>query len=209
MPAPTRETITGLILAGGQARRLGGTDKGLFSLAGRPLIEWSIAALAPQVGALMISANRNLDRYAEYGYPIVTDRLPGFQGPLAGFLAGMQSAVTPWILTLPCDGPQPPPDLGQRLAQALIARDGDLAVATDGRRLQSVYALMPVSLASDLEHCLLAGEREVARWQARHRVALADFSDDPGGFSNINSPDEARRWELALLERDGDASRLA
>lgn len=192
---PTPDRITGLILAGGQARRMGGLDKGLVTFAGRPLVEWCIEALAPQVGALLISANRNIDRYAAYGYPVIEDCIPGFQGPLAGFLGGLRAARTQWLLTLPCDGPYPPPDLARRLAQALVECQADLAVATDGERRQSIHALLPVSLAEDLEAFMATGERKVELWQNRHRVALADFEDRPGGFGNLNSLDEIRRLE--------------
>ncbi|MBK1716835.1 molybdenum cofactor guanylyltransferase MobA [Thiocystis violacea] len=192
---PNRDAITGLILAGGQARRMGGEDKGLRPFAGRPLVEWCIEALAPQVGTLLISANRNIERYAAYGYPVIADSMAGFQGPLAGLLAGLRAARTPWILTLPCDAPRPPLDLAQRLVQALVERNADLAVATDGERRQSLHALLPVSFADDLERFLASGERKVEHWQTRHRIALADFRDCPERFGNINSPDEARRLE--------------
>ena len=101
--APTTETLTGIVLAGGRARRLSGVDKGLVTVGGRPLIAWTLAALAPQVGAVLINANRHLERYAEFGYPVVADAIPDYQGPLAGFLAGMPAARTDWIPTLPCD----------------------------------------------------------------------------------------------------------
>ncbi|AUB85485.1 molybdenum cofactor guanylyltransferase MobA [Candidatus Thiodictyon syntrophicum] len=196
-PSPSRAAITGVILAGGQSSRLGGHDKGLRPFAGRPLVEWVIAALAPQVDTLLISANRNLERYADYGLPVVADLDPGFQGPLAGIRSAMRAAATAWIITLPCDGPYPAPDLVARLLLALRTQAGDLAVATDGQRLQPVHALLPVALATDLETFLAAGERKPTRWYDRHRVALADFSDRPDCFANINTPDDA----LALERR--------
>ncbi len=198
---PTRESITGVILAGGAARRMGGRDKGLTPFAGRPLVEWVIEALAPQVATLLLSANRNIETYAAYGFPVVRDAEAGFQGPLAGVLSAMRKAQTAWILTLPCDGPCPPPDLAERLSRALRGLDADLAVATDGQRLQSVHALLPVSLAESLAAFLAGGERKVERWHAQHRVALADFSDRPGSFVNINSADEAMALEHAFLSR--------
>ena len=190
-PPPTRATITGVILAGGQSRRLGGQDKGLLPFAGRPLVEWVIAALAPQVATLLISANRNLDHYAGYGLPVLPDLDPGFQGPLAGFRSAMQAARTDWIITLPCDGPYPAADLVARLALALRTQDGCLAVATDGQRLQPVHALLPVALAADLDTFLATGERKITRWYTRYRVALADLSDRPDCFVNINNQDDA------------------
>ena len=191
MTPPAASEITGVVLAGGAGRRLGGLDKGLLHFRGRPLVEWVIEALRPQVGALLISANRNLDRYAAYGLPVVTDLEPGFQGPLAGILSALQTACTPWIITLPCDGPYPAPDLAARLALALADQDADLAVAAQGTRIQPVQALLPVRLAPDLADFLAGSERRVSHWYARHRMAVADLSDHADAFRNINTPDEA------------------
>ncbi|WP_295403616.1 molybdenum cofactor guanylyltransferase MobA [uncultured Thiocystis sp.] len=197
---PSKLSITGVILAGGQARRMGGRDKGLLPFAGRPLVEWAIESLAPQVSTLLISANRNLDAYGAYGFPVVADLEQGFQGPLAGILSAMHAARTAWILTLPCDGPQPPPDLGARLAQAVIEQDAELAVAVAGARRQSVHALVPVALSESLRDFLAAGERKVDLWHARHRVALVDFSDRPGCFANLNAPEDACALEPAFIQ---------
>lgn len=204
---PSKQSITGVILAGGQARRMGGQDKGLLPFAGRPLVEWVIAALAPQVTTLIISANRNIDRYGTYGFPVVTDLEQEFQGPLAGFLSAMNAARSTWILTLPCDGPQPPPDLGARLAQATIDQNAELAVAATGNRRQPVHALLPVSLSSSLRDFLAAGKRKVDLWYDRHRVALADFSDQPDCFVNLNAPEDAQRLEQAFVQRLSARSR--
>ncbi|MGA7982585.1 MAG: molybdenum cofactor guanylyltransferase MobA, partial [Chromatiaceae bacterium] len=111
---PSRETVTGVILAGGMARRMGGQDKGLVHFSGRPLIEWVIEALRPQVRALLINANRHREIYAAYGCPVVADDIDGFQGPLAGFASAMAAAATPWIVTAPCDGPFLARDLVER-----------------------------------------------------------------------------------------------
>jgi molybdopterin-guanine dinucleotide biosynthesis protein A len=194
---PLASLITGVILAGGQASRLGGQDKGLLPFNGRPLVAWVIEALAPQVSGLLISANRNLEQYTSYGLPVVADLDPGFQGPLAGFRTAMRAARTGWIITLPCDGPYPAPDLVARLVLALREQGGDLAVATDGQRIQPVYALLPVRLAADLEAFLGTGERKITRWYSHHRVALADFSDRPDCFANINTQEDADRLNRA------------
>lgn len=200
-----REQITGLILAGGRARRMGGQDKGLIPLAGRPLIAWVIAALQPQVGRILISANRNQAAYAAFGHPVIGDEavgeaLAGFQGPLAGIAAALSVAETPWLLTLPCDAPLPPVDLAARLAAALVhggsARaTSDLAVAWDGARIQPVHALLSRSLLPDLLTFLAAGERRLETWQARHHPAIADFSDCPQAFLNLNAPEDIQRLE--------------
>jgi molybdopterin-guanine dinucleotide biosynthesis protein A len=184
---PRKDTVTGVVLAGGRARRMGGRDKGLVTFAGRPVVEWVIEALAPQVGGLVINANRNLETYAAYGHPVVSDEIEGFQGPLAGFASAMAAVATPWIATLPCDGPFPAPDLVERLSARLVEEDAAIAVATDGNRMQPVYALIPVALASSLKAFLASGERKIDRWYANHRIALTDLSDRPKGFANINS----------------------
>lgn len=183
--------MTGVILAGGRARRMGGQDKGLVPFSGRPLVTWVIDALAPQVGALLINANRNQKAYGAFGHPVIADDIEGFQGPLAGFASAMAAAVTPWILTAPCDGPFLPLDLAQRLADALVRERADIAVASDGERMQPVYALIPVALAPSLHAYLAAGERKVHLWYARHRVALADFHGRPQRFANVNSKADA------------------
>lgn len=190
--------VTGVILAGGRGSRMGGVDKGLVPFAGRPLVEWVIAALAPQVDRLLISANRSLAAYRAYGHAVVTDLEPGYQGPLAGMLSAMRAADEGWILTLPCDGPLAPPDLRARLADALTAQRSEIAVATDGRRTQFVHALLPVSLAPSLERFLASGERRSADWYAGHRVALVDFGDQAERFVNLNAPDEALDLERRL-----------
>jgi molybdenum cofactor guanylyltransferase len=183
--------ITGVILAGGKARRLNGRDKGLEPFSGRALVEWVIAALAPQVGNVLINANRNQETYGRLGYPVISDQLDDFQGPLAGFASAMAAADTPWILTVPCDGPFLAPDLVARLSAALERDNAELAVASDGQRMQPVHALLPVALAPSLAAFLAEGERKIDRWYARHRVALADLSDHPESFANLNTEADA------------------
>lgn len=201
MTAIPPERITGVILAGGAGRRMNGRDKGLHPFGGRALVEWAIDALAPQVGSMLISANRNLDSYGRYGLPVVRDSAPGFNGPLAGVLSAMRSARTPWILTLPCDAPFPPRDLAQRLGAEIAKRSVDLAIAIDGTRRHSLHALLPTALVSDLADFLAAGDRKVGLWQSRHQVAEVDFSDCPEAFLNLNTPDEAREAEARFIER--------
>jgi molybdenum cofactor guanylyltransferase len=190
--------VTGVILAGGMARRMGGQDKGLIELAGRPLVAWAIAALRPQVAALIVNANRNHARYRDYGFPVVADRMADFQGPLAGFASALAVAETPWIVTVPCDGPCLAPDLVARLCTALTRAQAQIAVAADARRLQPVHALIPRALAADLDAFLASGERKIDRWYDRHRTVTVDFSDRPECFVNINSPEEATRWAHVL-----------
>ena len=188
--------ITGLILAGGAARRMGGGDKGLTLLAGKPLIEYALARLAPQVDALVINANRNLARYADYGCPVAADERQGFQGPLAGMASGLKATTTEFMVCAPCDSPLLPEDLVSRLFRQLREQDAELSVAHNGERLQPVFALMRVALAGSLLAFLEEGGRKIDRWFQRHKLAVADFSDQPEAFSNVNSPEE-----LAAMER--------
>lgn len=193
--SPTLDTVTGIILAGGRARRMGGVDKGLVPFGGRPLIEWVIDGMTPQVGRLLINANRNKEHYAAYGHPVISDTIADFQGPLAGFVSAMAVAETAWIATVPCDGPFPARDLVARLCTALDREQAEIAVATNGKRMQPVYALIPVRLAANLQQFLAEGERKIDLWYARHRVALTDFSDCPDSFVNINSMEDSERLE--------------
>ena len=195
------EAISGLVLAGGLARRMGGIDKGLVVLAGKPMIEHVLAGLAPQVGRVLINANRNLEQYGGYGYEVVSDTLEGYLGPLAGALSALEVIDTEFLLTVPCDSPLVAPDLAGRMYAALRLRQADLAVAHDGRRQQPVFLLLKRGLAADLEAYLASGERKIDRWFARHRVAEADLSDRPDSFINVNEPEEKQRLEALILSK--------
>lgn len=199
--APELRCITGVVLAGGRGSRMGGDDKGLLPLNGRSMVEHVIARLRPQVGQLLISANRNRDRYAALGYPVVPDLLAGFQGPLAGMAASLQSATTPYIVTVPCDSPLMAIDAVARLGEALVRDGADVSVAHDGRRTHPVFLMVKRRLLPSLLEFLDAGERKIDRWFARHRLALADFSDCPESFANVNDPGERRALEAQLRER--------
>ena len=202
-PRYPRDAVTGLVLAGGLARRMGGMDKGLVELAGRPMIEHVLDALRPQVGALWINANRNIDRYAAYGHPVVSDSLQGFLGPLAGMLAALQQITTEFLVTVPCDAPLVAPDLVGRLHAACVANDADAAVATDGQRPQPVFLLLRAGTAPSLEAHLSGGGRKIDAWFARLRLAEADLSDVLDTFINVNDPDERHRLEARLLSTAG------
>lgn len=191
----SRPSITAVILAGGKARRMGGQDKGLVELAGRPLIEHVIARIEPQVSRILINANRNTEQYARYGYPVVSDSLSDFQGPLAGFLAAMQQVESDFIVTIPCDGPCLPDDLINRLYNAQQAAKAEIAVAHDGNRMQPVYALISTRLQQSLNDFLSSGERKIDWWYARHNTVTADFSDAPETFLNINTLEERDRFQ--------------
>lgn len=198
--SPTREDITGIILAGGRGSRMGGEDKGLVALNARPMVEHVVARLRHQVGEMLISANRNQERYAVLGFRVVPDLVGGYQGPLAGMASALQAATTPYVVTVPCDSPLIGDDLVPRLAAALARADADIAVAHDGERTHPVFLLLKRSLLPSLLAFLEAGERKIDLWFARHRVALADFHDCPEAFVNVNSPDEHRALEARLRE---------
>jgi molybdenum cofactor guanylyltransferase len=174
---------------------MNGEDKGLILLNKRPLVAWALAALTPQVATLFISANRHLDQYAAFGVPVLPDAMPEFAGPLAGIDSALAAAQTAWLLTVPCDAPFSPPDLGRRLALAVDAEAATLAVATVGAQRQPLHALLPVNLAADLRAYLRRGERRVAQWYAEQRVAWVDFSDQPTAFLNLNTPEALRALE--------------
>ena len=187
--------ITGVILAGGRGSRMGGQDKGLLELHGRPLVEYLLEALQPQVDAILINANRNQARYQQYHYPVISDDLSDYQGPLAGFAAAMQAASTDYILTIPCDAPELAADTAARLLAALQGEQAEIAVAHDGERLQPVHALLPVSLLPSLQAFLANGDRKIDLWYAQHRMASVDFSDYRRMFRNINTPQQQAELE--------------
>ncbi len=187
--------ITAVILAGGRGRRMGGKDKGLIEINGLPLIEHVVSAVAPQVGQLFINANRNIEEYRHYGFPVVSDTMADYQGPLAGFASNMAVAETDYIVTIPCDSPLLPADLVQRLVHALQNEDAELAVAHDGKRLQPVFALIKVSLLPSLQEFLQRGDRKIDLWYAEHKMAKADFSDVPETFLNINTPGDQEQLQ--------------
>jgi molybdopterin-guanine dinucleotide biosynthesis protein A len=192
------EHITGLILAGGRGSRMGGVDKGLQDHHGIPLALRALRRLQPQVGALMVNANRNLAAYEALGAPVWPDGLPDYPGPLAGLLAGLQHCRTACLVTVPCDTPDFPEDLVSRLAQAMAAEDAQIAMAAtreDGQlRTQPVFCLLRSELTQDLATCLQAGERKIDRWTARHRVAVVEFADS-AAFFNANTVAELQQLQ--------------
>ena len=190
--------ITGLILAGGRGSRMGGVDKGLQTHLGTPLAMHALLRLAPQVGEIMINANRNLAAYESMGVPVWPDALPDYAGPLAGFLAGLERCETPYMVTVPCDSPQFPPDLVARLAEALDSQNADIAMAAtmeDGRlQVQPVFCLMKAELMESLMRFTQEGQRKIDKWTALHRVVEVPF-DDAQAFANANTPAELHRLQ--------------
>ncbi len=194
-----RQHITGLVLAGGRGSRMGGADKGLQIYQGQPLALHALARLRPQVGPLMINANRNLAAYAALGAPVWPDPLPDFPGPLGGLLAGLQHCETPYLATVPCDTPRFPADLVERLAHGLVQAQADVAMAVtreiagptpggaaEGPRAQPVFALVRADRLNSLLACLQSGERRAAVWMRQQRCVEVLFGDS-AAFTNANT----------------------
>jgi molybdopterin-guanine dinucleotide biosynthesis protein A len=190
--APSRDALTGLILAGGRGQRLGGIDKGLQPWRGLPLVDHALARLAPQVHAVLISANRNAALYATRGARVLSDARGDFPGPLAGILAGLRAAATPWLAVVPCDAPRLPLDLFERLARSLGDARGAVVQrdhGAGGLRLEPVCCLLSTALADDLATYLADGGRKVEAWVTRHAAPVPfDRPDDASAFANINTP---------------------
>ena len=197
MPQIEVQDITGLILAGGRGSRMGGVDKGLQNHQGLPLALHALRRLQPQVGSLMINANRNLAAYESMGVPVWPDSDADFQGPLAGFLVGLERCETPWLVTVPCDTPGFPLDLVACLASAVQAESADIAIVATrepdgGLQSHPVFCLMASGLAGSLQDFMRTGQRSIAHWSRRHRCATAVF-EDVAGFANANTAEELQR----------------
>jgi molybdopterin-guanine dinucleotide biosynthesis protein A len=184
-------SITGLILAGGQGRRMGGVDKGLQLLHGKPMVARVIERFAPQVSEIVINANQNLEAYRAFGHPVVSDEISGFAGPLAGLHAGLKAARHPLVATAPCDSPFLPADLVSRLQDAL--RQNDLAVAKTGAQAHPVFCLLKRQLLEGLHAFLLSGGRKIDAWYAPLKTVEVRFDDEADAFRNINTLEELGR----------------
>ncbi len=198
---PTHD-LTGMVLAGGEGRRMGGRDKGLEPFAGLPLVGHVVKRLEGQVAELLINANRNADAYRFFADRVIADVVMdgaegGFKGPLMGIYSGLQAAKTPWLLVVPCDSPALPDDVVARMVQGIGQHD--IAVAFDGERLHPVVALLRTSLADDLAATLAEGERKIDRWYARHAWCKVDMSDCPDAFANLNTEEEKLHLEKVLM----------
>jgi molybdopterin-guanine dinucleotide biosynthesis protein A len=193
----SKPQITGVVLAGGLGRRMGGTDKGLQELRGQPMVHWVIERLAPQVDELLINANQNSERYAAFGHRVVPDQIPGFAGPLAGLHAALATATHPLVATAPCDSPFLPADLISRLFSALTAADADLAVAKTFDQAHPVFCLCQRSVLPHLTEFLESGGRKVDRWYSTLNIVEVAFDDEADAFENINTHEELGRFEAS------------
>ena len=180
--------VSGIVLAGGLGRRMGGVDKGLKQLRGRPMVEWVLERLAPQVDDIVINANQNLERYRAFGHRVVSDEIGGFAGPLAGLHAGLKAVKHPLAVTAPCDSPFLPADLVLRLKNAM--GENDLAVARTGHQPHPVFALVRRQCRESLEAFLARGGRKIDAWYASLKVVEVSFDDEADAFRNINTPEE-------------------
>jgi molybdopterin-guanine dinucleotide biosynthesis protein A len=185
------QSVTGIVLAGGLGRRMGGVDKGLQPFRGRPMVQWAIERLAPQVSELLINANQNAAEYARFGHRVVADELGGFAGPLAGLHAGMKAAHHDLVVTVPCDSPFLPHDLVSRLHRSLGA--SALAVAKTGAQPHPVFSLVRRAVLAHLEAFLAGGGRKIDAWYATLEVVEVAFDDEEDAFRNINTPEELRQ----------------
>lgn len=206
-----RLDVTGVVLAGGLSRRMGGGDKGLLELGGRPMLTHVVCRLRPQVGAMVVNANGDPKRFASLDLPVVPDTIDGFVGPLAGVLAGMlwSAANTPaarWVVTAAGDAPLLPSDLVERLIQAVENRPDAIALAQSNGELHPVIGLWPVALAEDLEEQLRNGVRKVLHWTKRHGTASVPFPParvcglDIDPFFNANTPQELDQLRTMLAK---------
>lgn len=196
-PIPDATQITGLILAGGRARRLGGQDKGLIQMGNQLLIEYVLERFRPQVGDILLNANRHAEHYQQLGYPVVADTLPDFAGPLAGLLAGLQHMTGHWLVSVPCDNPRLPDDLVHKLVEAANRQHCRLAVAACAGELQPVYCLLHRSLQDTLADYLAAGRHKAADWIGQQTHCVVEFADCRQ-FENINTPAQLREAEKSL-----------
>jgi molybdopterin-guanine dinucleotide biosynthesis protein A len=183
--------VTGIVLAGGQGRRMGGVDKGLKLLRGKPMVEHVLGRLRPQVAEIVINANQNVEAYRAFGHPVVSDDISGFAGPLAGLHAGLKAAAHPLVVTVPCDSPFLPEDLVSRLCASLM--DNDLAVAKTGEQPHPVFCVLKKSLFQDLDAFLRGGGRKIDAWYGKLRHVEVLFDDEADAFRNINTLEELNR----------------
>lgn len=190
------DRITGIVLAGGQGRRMGGVDKGLQLLRGKPMAQWVIERFAPQVDEVLINANQNIEQYQILGYRVIPDAIGSFAGPLAGLHRGLSEAAHPLVVTAPCDSPFLPLDLVAQLKAALEAHQADLAVAKTGDQPHPVFSLCRKSVLPSLTVFLESGGRKIDLWYSQLKVVEVLFADE-AAFRNINTKEE-----LVINDRD-------
>lgn len=187
-PEPTE--VTGIVLAGGRARRMQGEDKGLLLYQGRPLIEHVCERLRPQVARLCINANRHSATYRRYGYPVFADQWPDYAGPLAGFYSALQQCEGDWFCFVPCDTPYLPGDLVERLCTAARRKQVPLVSVSDGQRLHGTVCLLHRSCEAALQTYYEQDRHRVQEWIRSQPHAVVDYADQPRALLNINKPQQ-------------------
>ncbi|OGA26232.1 MAG: molybdenum cofactor guanylyltransferase MobA [Betaproteobacteria bacterium RIFCSPLOWO2_02_FULL_67_26] len=198
IPHPS-SLVTGVILAGGRGTRMGGVDKGLQRLRGKPMVAWVIERFAPQVNEILINANQNPAAYAGFGYRVIPDEIAGFAGPLAGLQRGLTEAAHDFVATVPCDSPFLPRDLIARLRGALEREAAEIAVARTGDQPHPVFCLCRKSVLGGLTGFLAGGGRKIDAWYSRLKVVEVLFDDQAGAFSNVNTEAELKAFEEGPL----------
>jgi molybdopterin-guanine dinucleotide biosynthesis protein A len=192
------QQIDAVILAGGMARRMGGNDKGLVELNGKPMIEHAIERIKPQVKQILINANRNQNHYAALGFRVLSDEDSGYLGPLAGMITALGHITADYLLVVPCDCPLLPLDLVPRMLTSIEKNGAEMAVASDGKREQPVVLLLKPELRASMKAFLDAGDRKIDFWYAKHHCAVCDFSDQPNAFVNVNTPEQKQQLSEAI-----------
>ncbi|TAK63094.1 molybdenum cofactor guanylyltransferase MobA [Methylobacter sp.] len=191
--------VAGVILAGGRARRMDSRDKGLVNFKGHPMISYAISAIAPVGDCVFINANRNIDQYRQFGWPVISDQTDSFDGPLAGILTAMIHADADVLVVMPCDSPLIKTEHLKKLLSTRLENNADVAVAFDGKMLHPVFCVIKTTLQTSLQDYLATGRRKVADWLIQQNLVQADFSNEPEIFSNINTMDELFELEGANL----------
>lgn len=186
-------SLTGVILAGGLGRRMGGQDKGLMPLFGKPLYRHVADKIAPQVDNIIINANRNLDIYRQSGYPVISDAIEGFAGPLAGILTGLKTSDTDWVLFVPCDTPFLPDNLAEHLWNN--KGNSDVAYARDSAREHPTLSLLNKNLIPRLETYLANGDKKLVLFLQQCKAQPVIFEADSNAFYNLNTPEDRRQIE--------------
>ena len=193
--------VTGVILAGGLARRMNNKDKGLVKYKGRPMVSYAIAALGAVADQTLINANRNREQYEKFGLPVVADQTDSFDGPLAGVLSAMIHTDADVLIVMPCDSPLIKAEHLQKLLATRAENDADVAAAFDGERLHPVFLAIKTSLKTSLQDYLASGQRRIDCWLEQQKMVKADFSNEPEIFININT-----LTQLSELEAKGESS---
>lgn len=183
----SQKKVAGVILAGGRARRMNNQDKGLVHFKGRPMISYALAALTSVVDCVFINANRSIDQYRQFGYPVISDQTDSFDGPLAGVLTAMIHADADILVVIPCDSPLIKAVHLQKLLLTRAENNADVAVAFDGTSLHPVFFAIKTTLQASLQDYLASGQRKVAGWLVQQNLVQVDFSDEPEIFININT----------------------